>query len=149
MQENYRNFKQIVNTFYNEEIDEIDHNEEIELKNKGTIKIEPKIIYDKYSSPVLVKGGHRINDANDLLYVGDNYHFLKGEKIENPNTHGTGCTLSSAIAANLAKGCNLTDSVQKAKEYISGVLGAMLDLGRGSGPLDHAFDLHSRFAGKA
>lgn len=122
---------------------------EISIKNTDDMLRAAKIIYDKYSSPVLVKGGHCINDANDLLYVGDNYHFLKGEKIENPNTHGTGCTLSSAIAANLAKGCNLTDSVQKAKEYISGALGAMLDLGRGSGPLDHAFDLHSRFAGKA
>ena len=122
---------------------------EISIKNTHDMLSAAKIIYIRYSSPVLIKGGHRINDANDLLYVGDNYHFLKGEKIENPNTHGTGCTLSSAIAANLAKGCNLTDSVQKAKEYISGVLGAMLDLGRGSGPLDHAFDLHSRFADKA
>lgn len=122
---------------------------EISIKNTDDMLRAAKIIYDKYSSPVLVKGGHIIYDANDLLYVGDKYQFFKGERINNPNTHGTGCTLSSAIAASLAKGYTLIDSVQKAKEYISGALGAMLDLGRGSGPLDHAFDLHSRFADKA
>lgn len=69
-----------------------------------------------------------------------------GKRIDNPNTHGTGCTLSSAIAANLAKGYDLETSVQRAKEYISGALAAMLNLGQGSGPMDHAFDLQSRFA---
>ena len=121
----------------------------ISIENADDMLRAAKIIYDGYSSPVLIKGGHSINDSNDLLYVGDNYHFFNGEKIENPNTHGTGCTLSSAIASNLAKGYNLADSVQKAKEYISGAIGAMLDLGKGSGPIDHAFDLRSRFADKA
>ncbi len=71
--------------------------------------------------------------------------WFSGERIENPNTHGTGCTLSSAIASNLAKGYDIETSVQRAKAYISGALAAMLDLGRGSGPLNHGFDIDSRF----
>ena len=75
--------------------------------------------------------------------------WFRGRRIPNPNTHGTGCTLSSAIAANLAKGFSLDQSVRRAKEYISGALGAMLDLGSGSGPMDHGFDIHSAFAEEA
>jgi len=104
-----------------------------------------KNISDTCGCAVLLKGGHSINDANDLLYANGKYCWFFGKRIENPNTHGTGCTLSSAIAANLAKGFSLEDSVQRAKEYISGALAAMLDLGRGSGPMNHAFDLNSRF----
>ena len=98
---------------------------------------------------VLLKGGHSINDANDLLYTGGESVWFTGKRINNPNTHGTGCTLSSAIAANLAKGYSLSDSVQRAKDYISGALAAMLDLGQGSGPMDHAFDLTGAFAKEA
>ena len=98
---------------------------------------------------VLLKGGHSINDANDLLYTGGESVWFAGKRINNPNTHGTGCTLSSAIAANLAKGYSLSDSVQRAKDYISGALAAMLDLGQGSGPMDHAFDLTGAFAKEA
>ena len=75
--------------------------------------------------------------------------WFHGERIDTPNTHGTGCTLSSAIAANLAKGFSLEESVRRAKEYISGALAAGLDLGRGAGPMDHIFDLTSRFAQEA
>ncbi len=99
-----------------------------------------------YGCAVLVKGGHSINDASDLLYSDGETQWFEGKRIENPNTHGTGCTLSSAIAANLAKGFGLCESVSRAKEYISGALAAMLDLGHGSGPMNHAFDLNSRFA---
>ena len=95
---------------------------------------------------VLLKGGHRINDANDLLCSKGELVWFEGERIDNPNTHGTGCTLSSAIAANLAKGFTLVESVQRAKEYLSGALAAMLDLGHGSGPMMHNFDLTSSFA---
>ena len=94
---------------------------------------------------VLVKGGHQLNDANDLLYRDGSYRWFHGKRIDNPNTHGTGCTLSSAIASNLAKGFSMDESVERAKEYISGALGAMLDLGEGSGPMDHGFDIQSRF----
>ena len=95
---------------------------------------------------VLLKGGHRINDANDLLCSKGELVWFEGERIDNPNTHGTGCTLSSAIAANLAKGFTLVESVQRAKEYLSGALAAMLDLGHGSGPMMHNFDLTSSFS---
>jgi len=95
---------------------------------------------------VLIKGGHSINDANDLLYENGKYLWFRGKRINNPNTHGTGCTLSSAIASNLAKGYDLETSVQKAKEYISGALEYMLDLGQGSGPMNHAFDLTGMFS---
>ena len=105
-----------------------------------------KKIGDTYRCAVLLKGGHSINDANDLLYYQDGtYRWFKGKRINNPNTHGTGCTLSSAIAANLAKGYDLGASVQRAKEYISLALADMLDLGQGSGPMNHAFDLNGKF----
>ena len=103
-----------------------------------------KHIADSYGCAVLLKGGHRINDANDLLYERERYKWFCGKRIDNPNTHGTGCTLSSAIAANLAKGYDLETSIQRAKDYISGALAAMLDLGEGSGPMDHAFVLNCR-----
>ena len=108
-----------------------------------------KAIHDAYGCAVLLKGGHRVNDANDLLYDGAEARWFTGRRIDNPNTHGTGCTLSSAIAANLAKGYALPDAVQRAKAYISGALAAMLDLGKGSGPMNHAFDLQGQFAEEA
>ena len=100
-----------------------------------------KIIYGTYGCAVLCKGGHQVNDANDLLYSADGPVWFKGKRIDNPNTHGTGCTLSSAIASNLAKGKSLEEAVKAAKDYISGALAAMLDLGKGSGPLAHNFEL--------
>ena len=108
-----------------------------------------KRINEAYGCAVLCKGGHSLNDANDLLYANGSYKWFEGKRIDNPNTHGTGCTLSSAISANLAKGFDLSDSVRRAKDYISGALASMLDLGRGSGPMNHAFDLTSRFADEA
>jgi hydroxymethylpyrimidine/phosphomethylpyrimidine kinase len=104
-----------------------------------------KMISETYSCAVLCKGGHRLNDANDLLYRNGEYQWFEGKRINNPNTHGTGCTLSSAIASNLAKGYDLNQSVSRAKNYLSGALSAMLDLGKGSGPMDHAFDLQSAY----
>lgn len=96
-------------------------------------------IRDAYGCAVLCKGGHNLNDANDLLYDGGEYVWFHGDRIHNPNTHGTGCTLSSAIASNLAKGMDLKEGVRQAKNYISGALASGLDLGKGSGPLDHGF----------
>lgn len=104
-----------------------------------------KKISDTYHCAVLCKGGHRLNDANDLLYFEGNYEWFYGDRIDNPNTHGTGCTLSSAISSNLAKGYALNISVENAKRYISGALGAMLDLGKGSGPMNHAFDIKGEY----
>ena len=104
-----------------------------------------RIIHDKYGCAVLCKGGHQINDADDLLWRDGSGKWFRGKRIDNPNTHGTGCTLSSAIAANLAKGCDLDTAVERAKAYISGALAAMLDLGRGSGPMNHMFALKGAF----
>ena len=108
-----------------------------------------KKIGDNFHCAVLLKGGHSINDANDLLYADGELTWFAGKRIPNPNTHGTGCTLSSAIAANLAKGFALTESVRRAKSYISDALSAMLDLGSGSGPMDHAFDLQGEYGKEA
>ena len=111
------------------------------IETEEEMEAAARKIGDACHCAVLVKGGHNINDANDLLYTDGKLQWFYGKRIDNPNTHGTGCTLSSAIAANLAKGYPLTQSVQKAKEYISGALAAMLDLGKGSGPMNHAFML--------
>lgn len=102
-------------------------------------------ISTQYHCAVLCKGGHQIHDANDLLYQNDGFCWFMGERIDNPNTHGTGCTLSSAIASNLAKGFSLEESIGRAKSYISGALSAMLDLGKGSGPMHHGFALSGRY----
>lgn len=88
---------------------------------------------------VLLKGGHSVSDADDLLYANGRLTWFPGRRIPNPNTHGTGCTLSSAIASALAKGIDVEEAVKEAKEYISGALEAGLDLGKGSGPLDHGY----------
>lgn len=114
---------------------------EMEISNTEDIMQAAKRIGDSCKAAVLLKGGHNLNDANDLLYVDGTYHWFEGKRIQNPNTHGTGCTLSSAIAANLAKGYDLEQAVLRAKEYISNALAAMLDLGHGNGPMNHAFSV--------
>ena len=117
----------------------------ITINDASEIKRSAKYIADKYNCAVLLKGGHSINDANDLLYAEGEFHWFYGNRVDNPNTHGTGCTLSSAIAANLAKGFGMFESVKRAKEYISDALSAGLDLGKGSGPLMHNFGLCTKY----
>ncbi|NLL37001.1 MAG: bifunctional hydroxymethylpyrimidine kinase/phosphomethylpyrimidine kinase [Fretibacterium sp.] len=119
------------------------------IEDKEDMFTVAKQIGDIYHCVVLLKGGHCLNDANDLLYADGEFVWFEGKRIDNPNTHGTGCTLSSAIASNLAKGFSLTKSVKRAKDYVSGALAAMLDLGKGSGPMQHNFDLKSEFAKEA
>jgi hydroxymethylpyrimidine/phosphomethylpyrimidine kinase len=109
------------------------------IQSKEDMMNVAKSIGDKFGCAVLLKGGHSINDANDLLYSNGTLKWFEGKRINNPNTHGTGCTLSSAIASYLAKGYSLDESIRNAKDYISGALSAMLDLGRDSGPMNHAF----------
>ena len=104
-----------------------------------------RLISEKYGCAVLCKGGHKVNDADDLLWREGAGKWFHGKRIDNPNTHGTGCTLSSAIASNLAKGYDLDASVERAKAYISGALAAMLDLGHGSGPMNNMFALKGEF----
>lgn len=119
---------------------------DMSIKTKEDMLTAAKQIGDTCHCAVLLKGGHSINDANDLLYENGRFQWFEGKRIHNPNTHGTGCTLSSAIASNLAKGFPLAESVQRAKDYISAALAAMLDLGKGSGPMDHGFDLQGKYA---
>ena len=119
---------------------------DMSIRNADDMEKAAKIISETYGCAVLCKGGHDINDANDLLYSDGKYMWFKGQRIDNPNTHGTGCTLSSAIASNLAKGCSLEEAVRRAKEYISSALADMLDLGQGSGPMNHAFELTGQFS---
>ncbi len=118
----------------------------ISVRSADDMQKAAELISSAYGCAVLCKGGHKLNDANDLLYSNGSYHWFNGVRINNSNTHGTGCTLSSAIASNLAKGYSLEASVERAKAYISGALGSMLDLGAGSGPMNHAFDIKSIFA---
>ena len=116
------------------------------IKTAADMENAAKEISQKFVCNVLCKGGHNLNDANDLLVLTDgSAAWFNGQRIDNPNTHGTGCTLSSAIASNLAKGYPLDAAVERAKAYISGCLSAMLDLGKGSGPMDHMFALRGEF----
>lgn len=117
----------------------------IKIKNEEDMLQAALCIQQSFGCAVLLKGGHSVNDANDLLCREGKVKWFYGKRIDNPNTHGTGCTLSSAIAANLAKGFTLETSVKKAKDYISGALSAQLDLGKGSGPMDHAFCLTDEY----
>ena len=109
----------------------------MEIKNKEDMQQVAKILGEKYGCAVLVKGGHDLEDANDVLYEGGTITWFKGQRIDNPNTHGTGCTLSSAIASNLALGYDLKTSIEKAKKYLTAAIGANLNLGKGHGPLNH------------
>lgn len=118
---------------------------EMDIMDEESMVEAAKKISETFGCTTLVKGGHQINDANDLLYRNDSFTWFKGKRINNSNTHGTGCTLSSAIASNLAKGFDLDDSVKRAKDYISGALSAMLDLGKSSGPMDHSLAIDNEY----
>ena len=116
------------------------------IKNEADMEKAARLLFERYGCAALVKGGHSINDANDVLFCANSEDplWFTGKRINNPNTHGTGCTLSSAIASNLAKGYSLAESVQRAKDYLSGALSAMLNLGKGSGPLAHNYMIMER-----
>lgn len=97
-----------------------------------------------YHVPVLLKGGHLSSEACDLLCAGGTLHWYCAPRIANPNSHGTGCTLSSAIACGLAEDISLEQSIARAKRYLSGALDAGLDLGNGNGPLYHAWNINNK-----
>lgn len=111
----------------------------IDIKDEKAMEKAAKEIYKNNNCAVLVKGGHLVNDAVDYFYNQGKGSWFSSERINNPNTHGTGCTLSSAIACNLAKGLSLEKSIENAKEYLTGALRTGLDLGKGSGPLEHTY----------
>ncbi len=124
---------------------------EMTISDEADMEKAAKTLFERYGCAALVKGGHSINDANDVLFSAESGEavWFTGKRIDNPNTHGTGCTLSSAIASNLAKGYSLEDSVKRAKDYLSEALAAMLDLGKGSGPLMHNYALPEEFRREA
>ena len=121
----------------------------MKITSAADMEAAAKKISETYHCAVLCKGGHKLNDANDLLWSEGKGRWFSGKRIDNQNTHGTGCTLSSAIASNLAKGFDLETSVERAKDYISGALAAMLDLGKGSGPMDHGFAIDNEYTREA
>lgn len=112
-----------------------------EIKNKDDMIKAAEKIAQKCNGAVLVKGGHLVCDASDLLYHNGEINWFETKKINNPNTHGTGCTLSSSIACNLAEERTVEQSVENAKKYLTGAIGAMLNLGKGSGPLEHTYNI--------
>lgn len=114
---------------------------QMRIAHEAERRIAAKRIGDAYHCSVLLKGGHGQSTATDWLYTDGEWICFEGERIANPNTHGTGCTLSSAITAHLAKGCSLVDAVQRAKAYVTGAIAAGLDLGQGAGPLHHGFSI--------
>ena len=122
---------------------------DMKISKEEDMKIAAKKIGESCGCSVLLKGGHSAENADDVLYSKGQFYLFKAERIKNPNTHGTGCTLSSAVAANLAKGFDLENSVNCAKEYITGAIAARLDLGKGNGPLNHIYYLNGKFAEEA
>ena len=113
------------------------------IKSKDDMVEAAKKIGEFFEGYILLKGGHSTDDADDLLYKNSEKIWIKGERIKNPNTHGTGCTLSSAIASYLAMGHDVPESVHLAKEFITGAISAKLDLGKGRGPLNHMWKIYS------
>lgn len=115
------------------------------ILSAGDMLTAAKSISNTYGCAVLLKGGHRHNNADDVLYANNTIKWFTGKRINNPNTHGTGCTLSSAVASNLAKGYSLEESAERAKRYVYYAIEAMLDLGNGNGPLAHGFNITGEF----
>lgn len=114
-----------------------------EIKNEKDMIRAAQKISEFCNSSILIKGGHLVNDATDLLYESGKEKWFRSPKIDNPNTHGTGCTLSSAIACGLADGLDMDKSIENAKKYLTGALSAMLDLGKGAGPLEHTYRINN------
>lgn len=111
----------------------------ISIESQNDMETSAKSISKMLNGAVLIKGGHIGENSNDLIFIEDQYHWINGKRVNNPNTHGTGCTLSSAIACNLALGLPIKESVSNAKDYITGALEDGLNLGKGSGPLNHMY----------
>ena len=110
------------------------------IRTEADMETAARTLAEHFGCAVLVKGGHGIKDANDVLVEPDGtVTWFTSPRIDNPNTHGTGCTLSSAIASHLALGETMPQAVRSAKEYLTGALAEQLDLGHGAGPMDHAW----------
>lgn len=116
----------------------------IKIETISDMEKAAKIIYNMGPKNVLIKGGHLTGDATDVLYDGKNFVYLKNERINTKNTHGTGCTLSSSIASNLALGMNIKEAVENAKKYITTAIEHSLSIGHGSGPTNHFYRLYKK-----
>ena len=112
-----------------------------EITDKTAMETAAKQLSEIFGCAVLLKGGHRSSDADDVLYKQGKLHWFNGKHISTNNAHGTGCTLSSAIAVFLAEGCDLPTAVQRAKDYVTGALKANLCLGHGCGPIEHGWKI--------
>ncbi|MBM7855440.1 hydroxymethylpyrimidine/phosphomethylpyrimidine kinase [Desulfohalotomaculum tongense] len=112
------------------------------VKSMDDMKKAAQVIKSMGASNILVKGGHLPGDAVDLLYDGKKFSSFTARRLSNKNTHGTGCTYSSAIAANLAKGLDLENAVAEAKKYITGAIENAFPVGRGVGPTNHFFKIY-------
>ncbi|MBW6411321.1 bifunctional hydroxymethylpyrimidine kinase/phosphomethylpyrimidine kinase [Clostridium weizhouense] len=116
----------------------------IKIKDLEDMKEAAKKLRELGPRCVLIKGGHLENEATDLLFDGEKFIFLPQERINTNHTHGTGCTLSSAIAANLAKGMNIEDAVKEGKRYITCAIKHGFELGKGVGPTNHFYELYKK-----
>ena len=113
----------------------------IEIKNMDDMRLAAMKIKGYGCDSVLIKGGHTIGDATDLLYKDGKFSEFKADRIDTKNTHGTGCTLSSAIACNIANGLSIEESVKNAKDYVTNALKSNLSIGHGNGPINHCWNL--------
>ncbi len=111
------------------------------IRSKNDMQKAAVKISETLASCILIKGGHLEDSSDDVLYMDGDFHWFEHSRIKNSNTHGTGCTLSSAIACNLAAGTDVRNSISAAKEYVTGALHTHLDLGKGNGPLNHCWNL--------
>ncbi|MBP2025039.1 bifunctional hydroxymethylpyrimidine kinase/phosphomethylpyrimidine kinase [Peptoniphilus stercorisuis] len=114
----------------------------IEIKNRDDMKKAAKIINEKGCKNVLIKGGHSLDDVTDVLYSNGIFYNFEGKRINTKNTHGTGCTLSSAIASNLSLGYSMEESIKRAKKYINMAIENSLEIGKGHGPTNHFHALY-------
>ncbi|MBC8536803.1 bifunctional hydroxymethylpyrimidine kinase/phosphomethylpyrimidine kinase [Feifania hominis] len=117
------------------------------IKTVDDMKTAARRIAGLGARAVLIKGGHYIGDAEDILYDGSAFYPYVRRRIDTKNTHGTGCTLSSAIASYLALGESLPGAVERAKEYVTGAIEHALDIGRGCGPTHHFYRFYSQQGG--
>ncbi len=116
----------------------------MKINDTGAMRDAAAAICEMGAENVLIKGGHLCGDAADILFDGKKFHSFISGRIETQNTHGTGCTFSSAITANLADGKALTEAVRLAKRYITGAIGHALPIGKGRGPTNHFYRLWRR-----
>lgn len=112
----------------------------VDISSKSDMERVALKIHMDFNVAVLLKGGHLEDSSDDILVENGEIHWFKSERIDTKNTHGTGCTLSSAIACGLADGMDLATSIKKAKAYITGALKSGLSFGKGSGPLNHSWN---------